>query len=106
MPGNYWRDIRSTEPAKKGSAPHTTHTYVKKVPDDSHGGDLAPAGRELVVNVDGLQGLGAGDELAAVQPGGHRVWLHLPLQGGQPLRQFARRKKDLAKNIFCKSQRK
>ena len=50
-----------------------THTYVKKVPDDSHGGDLAPAGRELVVNVDGLQGLGAGDELAAVQPGGHRV---------------------------------
>ncbi len=43
-------------------------TYVEEVSQDSHGGDLAAAGRELVVNVDRLQGLGAGDQLAAVQP--------------------------------------
>jgi hypothetical protein len=43
-------------------------TYVEEVSQDSHGGDLAAAGRELIVNVDRLQGLGAGNQLAAVQP--------------------------------------
>jgi hypothetical protein len=43
-------------------------TYVEEVSQDSHGGDLAAAGGELVVNVDRLQGFGAGDQLAAVQP--------------------------------------